>query len=368
MSTGDKMKIKKIEYSIVRIPLKQSLRHARKSFSTTENLIIKLQVDETIGIGECCPRKYAGGSSVQDITKAVESLRKKLLGTYLNVEEFLNYCDKLGIDNHLKAALDIAFTDAYCKSNDIYLYEYLGGKKRECIRYDAGAPLTTVEEALYYVNKFYKHGIRRFKLKADKDIDSLVEKVKIIRKNFNDVGIKIDANSSWDITTFEDALRRLERYEILLIEDPIDIKTFNLNEFRKIKGKTSIPLMVDEGLITQEDAKKYIEYGIFEWFNVKVSKNGGIHSLLEISKMAIENGISLQLGSHYGECGILESVRRQIGCSNLDFNLFEGANRILLTDDIVVEDLKLREDLKGDLSYISDYGLGVHLKEGIEWK
>ena len=363
------MKVKKIEYSIVEIPLKQNLKHARKKFSTTENLIIKLHVDnEIIGVGECCPRKYVGRNSVYETSKAIEKLRKKLLGTYSNIEEFLNYCDKLGIDNHLKAALDIAFTDAYCKSNGIYLYEYIDNKKREYIRYDGGAPLTTLEETLSYINKFYNHGVRRFKLKADKDIDSLVEKVKTIRENFDDIKIKIDANSSWDVNIFEKVLRHLERYEISLIEDPIDIEVYNLNELRKIKRETSIPLMVDEGLITQKDAKKFIEYEIFEWFNIKISKNGGIHSSLEIAKMAEENDIFLQLGSHYGECGILESVRRQTGCSSLFFDSFEGANRILLSDDIVVEDLSLKEDLKADLSYISDYGLGIHLKRKIRWK
>ncbi len=74
------------------------------------------------------------------------------------------------------------------------------------------------------------------------------------------------------------------------------------------------------------------------------------------------------MGSHYGECGILESVRRQLGCAELYFGSFEGANRILLTEDIVKEDLTLEDNLIGNLSYISDYGLGVHLKEGIEWK
>jgi L-alanine-DL-glutamate epimerase-like enolase superfamily enzyme len=114
--------------------------------------------------------------------------------------------------------------------------------------------------------------------------------------------------------------------------------------------------MADENLITEEDAKILADLQLYEWFNLKVSKNGGIHALMKILQIAKESGIKTQLGSHYGECGILESVRRQFGCSEL------------LTRDITKENLNLYDDLIADLSYISDYGLGLRLKEEIEWK
>ncbi|MEM5882771.1 MAG: enolase C-terminal domain-like protein [Candidatus Aenigmatarchaeota archaeon] len=363
------MKIKDIKYSIISIPFNYSIQHARKSFSSTESVIIELHIDEYVGIGECCPREYVGGVSLNQAVNLLKELKKKLKGLRINSsKELLKISDKkLGKYPHLKAAFDIAFVDIYCKIKEMYLYEYLGGIKRKCIKYDAGVPLTSSEDTLNYVKRFYNHGVKRFKLKADKDIDNLEKKVKMIKDNYPDVEIKIDANSSWDITTLKKASNKLGKCEILLIEDPIDIKKYKVEEIKKIKKDVSIPLMADESLITYEDAKNFVENEIFEWFNLKLSKNGGIHSLLDIYTLANKSGVLLQFGAHYGECGIIESVRRQIGCCKLSFKFFEGANRILLTDDIVKEDLKLKDNLVADLSYISTYGLGINLKETIKW-
>jgi len=361
------MRIEEIKYSMVKIPLTTPLKHARKEFSATESIIVKIVLDGYEGIGEGCPRKYVTGMSLEEASNQIEIVRRKLLNSNFNSwEEALEYIGNLKIDNSVKAAFDIAFTDAYCKLNEIYLYEYLGGRKRDYIIYDAGVPLTSIEKTLSYIDKFYRNGIRRFKLKADRDITTLIQKLKVIRENYYDVWIKIDANSSWSIDDLKKCSKELERYEVQLIEDPVDRKyQFALREAKK---EISIPLMVDESLISLNDAKRLIEENIYEWFNLKISKNGGIHELMKLLQLAKNNGIKVQLGSHYGECGILESARRQVGCSNLYISSFEGANRILLSNDITKEMLKLRNDLAADLSFISEYGLGVHLREGLEWK
>lgn len=361
------MKIEDIKYSIAEIPFEKELKHSRKVFNKTESIILRVRIDGVDGFGEGCPRAYVTGNTIEQASKIVSCLRSKLISlNFSEPKELVEDVKTLTKDNSVRAAFDLAITDAYCKLKGLFLHQYLGAQRRSSIQYDAGIPIVSLKETINYAKKFYSLGLRRFKLKSDSDINCLEEKLEALRQEFSDIEIKIDANSIWSPKEAVAIIGRIEKYDILLVEDPIDSKDFE--GILKVRRSTDVPLMADEALVSDEDLQRIIQSRTYDWFNLKLSKNGGVHEAKRILETAKNNGIKVQLGSHYGECGILESARRQFGCTENYISSFEGANRMLLESDIVTENLKPSANFKGDLSYLSGYGLGIHLKENIQWK
>lgn len=361
------MRIVELKNKIIRIPFKNSIGHSKKIFRTGESFIVQLGFEgHETGLGEGCPRDYVTGSGIEKTSAELNNVLKKIKNKdFENPKEFVSFIKNIGFENPICCALDIAFTDAWCNKESMRIYEYLGGKKRDEIYYDSGSPLATVERTMEYIDDSYERGVRNFKLKADNDLDLLIKKIFNIREKYPDSKIKIDANSCWDIEQTLKAFDKLSHFNIMLIEDPT-VKE-SITELINYKNDLSIPIMADETLITLKDAQRMIEEGLYSWFNVRISKNGGLESSRQIIDLAKEHGIKVQIGSHYGETGILEAARRHLGCSDEYISTFEGANRTLLSYDITKEDLSLDKKLSGNLKFINGYGLGISLNERVLW-
>ena len=64
----------------------------------------------------------------------------------------------------------------------------------------------------------------------------------------------------------------------------------------KVRENSPIPIMADESIFDHHDAFRLASMGACDYFNIKLSKSGGIHNALKIAAVAESAGIKCQVG------------------------------------------------------------------------
>ena len=120
--------------------------------------------------------------------------------------------------------------------------------------------------------------------------------------------------------------------------------------------------MVDESLLTEADADQLIKASACDFFNIRVSKCGGIGPTLAIAGKALQNGIKIQIGSQVGETAILSAVGRHIAAWLPEVSFVEGSfGTILLSQDVSYENISF--GYGGEAPTLGGPGWGIRVLE-----
>jgi len=292
------------ESSIVRIELYKLTIARREQFrislgvmDSVENILVQIHTtDGLYGWGEGSPLPYICGETQAISLEAARTLAGFLIGKDpYAIEARLHDLDRFLVHNTTaKSAFDMALYDLLAKQAGLPLYALLGGEKRlfftdETIGIDS--PEVMARQAL----NTKKHGFLAIKVKLGTNRHDDFERIQAIRAAVgDDVLLRIDANQGWDLVTAEQTLRDLARFDIQYCEEPI--AHWNQAGLRYLREKSPIPIMADESLFDHHDAFRLASLGACDYFNIKLSKSGGIHTALKINAVAESAGIQCMLG------------------------------------------------------------------------
>src|SRR5690606_34294275 len=102
-----------------------------------------------------------------------------------------------------------------------------------------------------------------------------------------------------------------------------------------------IALMADEALLTLDDAEELIDRKAVRWFNIRISKNGGLIPAIKLAILARRHQLFYQLGCMVGETSILSAAGRWFLQLVPNVRFAEGSfGKFLLTDDVVPKSLR----------------------------
>ncbi len=104
--------------------------------------------------------------------------------------------------------------------------------------------------------------------------------------------IRVDANGGWSCAKAEEMIFNLSQKGVKVIEQPTSVEF--VSEWKHLKGKNDVCLVMDEGLNTLEDYKKYSDN--FDCANIKMEKSGGVVEGLKIALAAQEDKKKVMLG------------------------------------------------------------------------
>lgn len=156
------------------------------------------------------------------------------------------------------------------------------------------------------------YGLRDFKLKVgdDEDEERMGACLRALGRGLRRgrTTLRLDANGAWKLN---EAIRRLQEWEslpITSIEQPLE--KADIESWAALARQTNMPLMADESLVTMEDAQLLIARGAASWFNIRISKNGGLIPSLRLAVLAKENHVDVQMGCMVGETSILSAAGR----------------------------------------------------------
>jgi len=357
------------------IPMRIRFEHARAGRSTSTGILVRLELEDgAVGWGEGIPRDYVTGETLQSAVHVIRDVYAARMLTDAPLAE-PPVEDKGVVHNAAWCACELAYLDAVGQSRRVRVADMLAGqmglKPHRLLRRVSGiisaGPPAKVRRNLRMMRLLQ---FRDYKLKVGKDAAqdeaNLAECVRQLGRGLKRKRgptrrtLRVDANGAWDL---EEAVRRAEtlaRYGVIAVEQPL--AKGNEAALAELRRRTSVPIMLDESLITLREAEERFRAGQVDFFNIRISKNGGLVQSLRMAQLAHRLGVDFQLGCMVGETGILTAAGRiflELMGRRVRFS--EGSyGRFLLRSDITRE--RLSFGYGGFVRAMSGPGLGIHVQ------
>ena len=363
--------------------MRQKFRHATAEHTCAEPIVVALELaDHTIGYGETHPRTYVTGESADDVIATIRDvfvpilvdMRPGSFGEAIEAVANLPLADSNGrVITAARAAVELALLDAYSRSFGRSLESIAGwlgepwlGKpgSRDCARYGGVIAGMKPERVPWVVRKMRLVGLPHFKLKVgdDQDDERLRVTVRTLRRGLEKgrVSLRLDANGALNVEQATDRLQRWQDLPIVCVEQPLP--KGDPKEWGELARQTMLPLMADESLVTPDDAEALIVHRGAAWFNIRISKNGGLIPSIRLAMTARRHKIKCQLGCMVGETSILSAAGRWFLQLVPNVHFAEGSfGRFLMSDDVVSR--SLRFGFAGCWKMMTGHGLGVRVKD-----
>jgi L-Ala-D/L-Glu epimerase / N-acetyl-D-glutamate racemase len=338
------MRIVDVTVHRIAIPFRQPFGHALHWREKADAVILCIASDgRARGWGEILPRRYLGGGTVEavlsrELPDLVQSWRGRSFESAEQVMEALRDERPLGPRSLATyAGWEIAMLDLAGKVFGFAAGDVLGriiGPELEpgvVIGFDV-----TTEFLERHCLLLRLAGRRHIKVKVGRPDD--LRRLEIVNAVFGPaVPIRVDANASWSEEEAVTQVRRMHRWNVCSVEQPVT--AHDLHAMRHVREKTGMPVVADESLCTMQDALSIIQAGAADVFNIRIAKCGGFLASHALVKLARDWGIICQLGTLVGETGILSRASEVFGERVEGFQFLEGKlqNRQLLVQDILQE-------------------------------
>ncbi len=356
------MKIKQIEIFKLNIPLKEPFIISLETITNAENILVKIWTDTGIyGLGECSPYKTIAGESQASAFEIAQLLAKTIQGANpLAIENRLFDMDKVLMGNRcIKSAFDMALYDISAKVAQLPLYALLGGENNRTLHTDMtvsiGTPKTMADNAL----RFKENGFEAIKLKVGRGAQADIERVKAVRKAVGKtMPLRIDANQGWTEMEAITALQGMKDYDIEHCEQPVHHR--NLKALVNVRQKSPIPIMADESLFDHIDALQLANLGACDFFNIKLTKSGGIFNALRIIAIADASGIPSQVGC-FSESRLAITALAHLAMARRNIVHFDMDSPLMLSEDPIQGGIVY--DKGGKITLSEAIGIGVDVSE-----
>lgn len=357
------MKINSIDLYAIRLPLKAPFVVSYHTYTDMPSIIVKIGTDEGIvGFGEGVADEHVTGETWESTFQVLKNtLAPLLIGKNpLEIERIHELMDQAiyGVPT-AKAAIDIACYDLLGKKVQQPIYQLLGGKYHEEFPITHVLSIANPESMAAEAAAMVEKGYDSFKMKVGTNVVEDVRRIAAVRASVGeDIAIRADVNQGWPNSSATlSALSQLAACNLDWLEQPVSAD--DIDGMVEIKAKSTVPLMIDEGLKGVREMREIILKRAADKVNIKLMKCGGIYPALKLAHMA-------ELGRM--ECQIGSMVESSIG-SAAGFHV--AFSKKIITSVELTGPLKFSKDV-GDLWYDVPYirltekpGLGIEINSEI---
>ena len=280
----------------------------------------------------------------------IERISKKIF-----IKSGLELCDDIGV--YMKSGIDIALWDIIGKKLNVPLYKLIGGKYREKVEFGYYLFRDDFNIMISDAKKAMERGFRLLKFKVGiYDAKDDVRTVKVLREALGpNVLLFCDANQAWSVGTAIKVLKQMEDYDIFAVEQPTARKDFEGQKY--IRNSVNIPISINEGVYTAEDAYNIISHGCADIIATDIHRPGGIMEAKKLAGIAEAAKISV-IGHSGGELDIATAAY---------LHFFSSTPNFIYPNDSYYyhfEDFLIKEPFKFEGPYIKvpeKPGLGIEL-------
>ena len=349
------------------IPMRR-FEHAAAARECSEAIVVRaVWPDGRRGWGETLPRKYVTGETLESV---IEDLRERIFpameqGGKIPLIDTDGRCMSAAA-----CALDLARYDAMTTDNPTMgVMVMREDPPSGPIIPRVSGVLGSADPAL--TARKLKHmrwfGLRDFKLKLGFDAEVDRENLNVASRKLakgikaGKLTLRVDVNGGWSTDETPGRVDELGQYGVCVVEQPAYCSAEKLVE---LAARCSLPLMADESLVSRADAEALQPAGAKVWWNIRISKNGGITTACELAALASDSGIPFVAGCMVGESSILSAAQRRfLVAGGAGAKFVEGNyGRFLLADDLTGK--SLRFGWGGRLGTLTGRGLGVQVDPG----
>lgn len=355
------MKITKIHVYAVKLPFRTPFVLAYETYKDMPSIIVKIETDNgLVGFGEGVADQHVTGETWEStFTTISEYLAPALIDENpFHLEKIHDIMEQIvhGMPT-AKAAIDIACYDLIGKATNQPLYQLLGGPYYPYIIIPHVLSIDNPSKMAQEAKEAVQAGYTNIKMKVGTDVQLDIERIRAVRHAIGpDVQLRVDANQGWQYEA--DALyvlKAIEDCHVGWIEQPI--KATNIKGLAHIRQRTTIPIMIDEGLHNPQHMLQILELAAVDYVNIKLMKCGGIYPALKLLAQAEAAGLRCIIGSMI-ESSIATAAGTHLAMAKKNIIGNEMSGPLFFSKDIA----SLRYE--GNQLYVSDLpGLGLTIDE-----
>ena len=324
----------------VRIPFTRCLA-TRCTAAGKRCVIVKVKDMKAAPVRRKLPRSYVTGETTESMIARMRQDWREVCATLRarlgDIEYLIDAADWTKNDdgktnvvawNAAYCAVELALLDWSLRADACALSDLLLPARFEVV-YSGVISADAPADAAALAKRMARLGMQQIKVKVGTHDD--FARLEAVRKAVGDgVELRADANGAWSADEAVAQLQGLAKFKLAAIEQPVRGDDYT---DATVRDEGGVPVMADESLVTLEQARRLIELGACDYFNIRLSKNGGIAGSSAIAKLAQEAGIKIQVGAQVGETGILSSAGRTFAAHLPALEAPKAPRYLALTED-----------------------------------
>jgi o-succinylbenzoate synthase len=351
----------RLGWAAYRIPFSQPVVTAHGRLDHRAGAILWLDTpDGRRGLGEVAPLPHLAERELAQALRVLAALGDELERGELGLQRLLeSWPDASEAGRALRAALESALLHVQARRAGLPLARWLSAQARLAVPVNAVVTAPVTGAAVEQARAAVAAGFQTVKVKVGTAAEDAaeVERVAAVRAAIGPgVRLRLDANGAWPLERAVRLLRRMARYEIELVEQPVPAG--DLEGLAAVRRRASVPVAADEAVTGPEAARRLLELDAVDALVLKVPVAGGIAPAREIAERASERGCAVVVTSTL-EAGVGLAAALHLAAtlpgSLPACGLATGG---LLATTLVCEPLQPQG---GSMRLLSGAGLGVEL-------
>ena len=286
-----------IELRVLHLPLVSPFTTSFGTETVREVIVVRVRTADGDGWGEIVTQQSPLYSS--EYTQGAWDVAQRFLAPALldaaahalAPEEVAGVLEPFVGHRMVKAGLELAVLDAALRAESRALGEYLGAVVD---RIPSGVsvgiqrdPLALVDAVGGYLDEGY---VRiKIKIKPGRDIADTAA----VRDAFGPIALQVDANSAYTLAD-ADTLAELDRFDLLLIEQPL--QEDDIVDHAHLAARLRTPICLDESIVSAKAARDALALRAAAIINIKAGRVGGYLEAVRIHDLCREAGIPVWCG------------------------------------------------------------------------
>ena len=257
--------------------------------------------------------------------------------------------------NMAKAAVEMAAWDLYARQRGEPLARALGGERSRIASGVSIGIQDTLDDLAAAVERELAAGYRRIKIKIKPGWD--VDAVAMIRGRFGSVPLMVDANAAYTLAD-ADHLAQLDRFDLMMIEQPLDYD--DVADHATLQRRLKTPICLDESIKTVHIAEEAIAAGACRIINIKPGRVGGFAESIRLHDLCAARAIPVWHGGML-ESGIGRAANIHLSTlANFSLPGDVAASKRYFDPDLIEPPIEVAGD--GTIAVPTGPGLGVTIR------
>ncbi len=280
----------KLTYYSYHLQMRHPFRIAHFSRTHTAIVLIQIELDDFIGLGEATMPPYYG-ENVETISAFLEKAQMVLnKQTYpFDIQQIMSEIDLIDFKNTAaKASIDIALYDLKGKIEGMPVWKILGSNPEKMPITSCTLGIDTPSVLKQKVAEAVAFKVLKIKLGSDDD-KAIIKSI----REMTDKPLYVDANQGWiDKYKALDMAHWIADQGVELIEQPMPKEDLDGNAF--VTEGSPIPIIADESFqrLTDFDSIQ----GAFHGINIKLMKCTGLTEALKMVHEARRRDLKILIG------------------------------------------------------------------------
>jgi L-alanine-DL-glutamate epimerase-like enolase superfamily enzyme len=296
------MRIVDIEPILLDVPLREPVHGVHGVTRVQRSVLVRVTSDAGVeGWGNVDPTPGYSAMSATEVHDTVRRIGPALTGADpFNVRRALAVMDREAEARYEAiAAVEMALADLKARALGVAVHSLLGGRVKDEITFNAWIGTVPPEQAAREATAWLGRGFRSAKIKVSGAGPEGIARVAAVREAVGArMALRVDFNESLRPAEAVPFIRRLEPFDLTLVEQPIPrTEIAGLAEIRRGIG---IPLMADESVTGPASLVEIIRREAADLVKVKVMKQGGLLRTLAMVELAAAAGLRVVIGHGFG--------------------------------------------------------------------